>query len=247
MDRPGGRKRRRRPVPLGNHADRRPGGGGQGDPPRAEDRRPRRIRGLGPARPKPLGHDPQPGDDRRWGWPSARTPTRRACSGWPPTALWSSCSNRPGFTDVKVAPVALERRYDTADEFVDETLELSPMMRRALAEVSEPDRQRVSERILEATQAYTARRRVGAAARQLAGRGRLGIARPAAPERRLRPDPATLKPLTKILHAGWPIAGVFVCAATVNTVAPCDPPSRFCSPSLFCWPPPPRHRRPLPM
>jgi SAM-dependent methyltransferase len=61
-----------------------------------------------------------------------------------------------GFTDVKVAPVSLDRRYNTADEFVEETLELSPMMRRTLAEVSEPDRQRVSERILEATQAYTA-------------------------------------------------------------------------------------------
>jgi ubiquinone/menaquinone biosynthesis C-methylase UbiE len=60
-----------------------------------------------------------------------------------------------GFTDVKVAPVSLERRYNTADEFVEETLELSPMMRRTLAEVSEPDRQRVSERILAATRAYT--------------------------------------------------------------------------------------------
>jgi SAM-dependent methyltransferase len=61
-----------------------------------------------------------------------------------------------GFTDVKVAPVSLDRRYNTADEFVEETLELSPMMRRTLAEVSEPDRQRVSERILAATQAYAA-------------------------------------------------------------------------------------------
>jgi SAM-dependent methyltransferase len=61
-----------------------------------------------------------------------------------------------GFTDAKVAPVSLDRRYDAADEFVDETLELSPMMRRALADVSEADRRRVSERILAATQAYTA-------------------------------------------------------------------------------------------
>jgi SAM-dependent methyltransferase len=61
-----------------------------------------------------------------------------------------------GFTDVKVAPVSLDRRYDAADEFVDETLELSPMMRRALADGSEADRQLVSERILAATQAYTA-------------------------------------------------------------------------------------------
>ena len=60
-----------------------------------------------------------------------------------------------GFTDVKVAPVSLERHYNDADEFVEETLELSPMMRRTLAEVSESDRQRVGERILAATQAFT--------------------------------------------------------------------------------------------
>jgi ubiquinone/menaquinone biosynthesis C-methylase UbiE len=61
-----------------------------------------------------------------------------------------------GFTDVKVAAVSLERRHTDAQEFVEETLELSPMMRRTLAEVSETDRQRVSERILAATQAYGA-------------------------------------------------------------------------------------------
>lgn len=61
-----------------------------------------------------------------------------------------------GFTDVKVAPVSLERRYNNADEFVEETLEISPTMRQALAEVSESDRQRVGERILAATQAYAA-------------------------------------------------------------------------------------------
>lgn len=59
-----------------------------------------------------------------------------------------------GFTDVKLAPVSLERRYNSADEFVEETLELSPMMRRTLDELSESDRRRVGERILEATQAY---------------------------------------------------------------------------------------------
>lgn len=61
-----------------------------------------------------------------------------------------------GFTDVKVAPVSLERRYNNADEFVEETLEISPTMRQTLAEVSESDRQRVGERILAATQAYAA-------------------------------------------------------------------------------------------
>ena len=65
-----------------------------------------------------------------------------------------SCSSAAGFTDVKLAPVSLERRYNSADEFVEETLELSPMMRRTLDELSESDRRRVGERILEATQAY---------------------------------------------------------------------------------------------
>ena len=59
-----------------------------------------------------------------------------------------------GFTEVKVAPVSLDRRYEAAEEFVSETLELSPMMRRSLADASDDDRRRVSDRILEATKAY---------------------------------------------------------------------------------------------
>ena len=71
MDRSGHGQRRRRAVPVGDHADRRSRVRGQRGPAHPALRRTGRFRRLGHRRPQPLGDDPQPGDDRAGTRPAA--------------------------------------------------------------------------------------------------------------------------------------------------------------------------------
>jgi SAM-dependent methyltransferase len=48
-----------------------------------------------------------------------------------------------GFVDVSVSAVGLERRYAKLDEYIDETVELSPIMGSAFRELSEDDQQAI--------------------------------------------------------------------------------------------------------
>jgi ubiquinone/menaquinone biosynthesis C-methylase UbiE len=61
-----------------------------------------------------------------------------------------------GFVEVQVAPVALERVYRTAQEFIEETLDLSGMLRGALEGLSESQRQEASTRIASLAEPFTA-------------------------------------------------------------------------------------------
>ena len=67
---------RRRAVPLGLHAARRPGGGAAREPPGPEARRAARARRLGGPGGEPVG-DPRPGRAR---WPAASCPRRSPAS-----------------------------------------------------------------------------------------------------------------------------------------------------------------------
>jgi SAM-dependent methyltransferase len=61
-----------------------------------------------------------------------------------------------GFTDVEIVPVALERRYLGADQFVAETLELSHMLGSAYGGLSSEEQAEVAARIAIGLQPFTA-------------------------------------------------------------------------------------------
>jgi hypothetical protein len=59
-----------------------------------------------------------------------------------------------GFVDVKVAPVALERKYVVIGDYIDETIELSPTMSGAYHDLPEEERNKIVERITAEAQTY---------------------------------------------------------------------------------------------
>jgi SAM-dependent methyltransferase len=61
-----------------------------------------------------------------------------------------------GFTDVTVAPVALERHYLTVDQFVAETYELSPVFGSVRDQLSAEERAEIAARIAIGVQPFTA-------------------------------------------------------------------------------------------
>jgi SAM-dependent methyltransferase len=61
-----------------------------------------------------------------------------------------------GFVEVSVEPVALERRFATVDEYIAETLDLSGMMREALQDLGEDERNAVTEKIRSLAEPFTA-------------------------------------------------------------------------------------------
>jgi SAM-dependent methyltransferase len=61
-----------------------------------------------------------------------------------------------GFTDVSITPVALERRYETVDQFVAETFELSPLSAAVFQGLSPEEQAEVTARIAIGVQAFTA-------------------------------------------------------------------------------------------
>lgn len=61
-----------------------------------------------------------------------------------------------GFTDVQVSPVALERRYLGVNQYVAETLELSPTFRSMYGELSAEEQAEVSARMAIGVQPFTA-------------------------------------------------------------------------------------------
>ena len=128
MDRPAGRERRRGAVPLGLHADGRPGRGAGGDAARAAPRRARRAGGVGRARAQPLGAASRAGADRARAAPppgpqSEQRPgpvrARRA-----PRAC-ASCSSRRASPRCDVEALDLARRHASFEELWETTLDLS--------------------------------------------------------------------------------------------------------------------------
>ncbi len=61
-----------------------------------------------------------------------------------------------GFTDVTVAAVALERRYERLADFVAETAEMSPMFSAVYAALDPGAQAKVSERIVDAAESFAA-------------------------------------------------------------------------------------------
>lgn len=61
-----------------------------------------------------------------------------------------------GFVEVEVKPVALEREYRRAKDYVDETIEMSPLMGKVYAELDDAQRHEISERIIGALDKFTA-------------------------------------------------------------------------------------------
>jgi SAM-dependent methyltransferase len=61
-----------------------------------------------------------------------------------------------GFVDVDVQPVALRREYRTAQDYVDETVEISPLMGRVYGELDEAQRREIYERIVDGLAEFTA-------------------------------------------------------------------------------------------
>ena len=61
-----------------------------------------------------------------------------------------------GFEDVTVRAVALERSYDAVQEFIDETMEISPIMGSTLRELDEAAKREVNERIIAGLAPFTA-------------------------------------------------------------------------------------------
>jgi ubiquinone/menaquinone biosynthesis C-methylase UbiE len=61
-----------------------------------------------------------------------------------------------GFTDVEISAVPLERRYLTVDQFVADTLELSPMFRSAYRELSDEEQAEVAARMAIGARPFTA-------------------------------------------------------------------------------------------
>lgn len=61
-----------------------------------------------------------------------------------------------GFIEVSVEPVALERHYRALSDFIDETIELSPITGDTLRRLPEPDQRAVTDWITDAAQPFTA-------------------------------------------------------------------------------------------
>jgi ubiquinone/menaquinone biosynthesis C-methylase UbiE len=61
-----------------------------------------------------------------------------------------------GFVDVEVTPVALHRDYGQGQEYVDETMEVSPLLSRVYGELDEDEQREVRERIIEGLGEFTA-------------------------------------------------------------------------------------------
>jgi SAM-dependent methyltransferase len=61
-----------------------------------------------------------------------------------------------GFVEVEIGPVGVERAYDTVDDYIAETLDLSGMMREALQGLGEAERESVSEKIRALAAPFTA-------------------------------------------------------------------------------------------
>jgi SAM-dependent methyltransferase len=61
-----------------------------------------------------------------------------------------------GFVDVKVAPVALERHYAQLDDFIAETLEISPTMSSVYAQLSAEEQAAIRERVTDHAAAFRA-------------------------------------------------------------------------------------------
>lgn len=61
-----------------------------------------------------------------------------------------------GFVEVRVQAVGVERRYEKIGEFIDETVELSPIMGSAFRELPESDRLQIVERITAQAEPFTA-------------------------------------------------------------------------------------------
>ncbi len=53
-----------------------------------------------------------------------------------------------GFVDVDVEPVALHREYRRAQDYIDETVEMSPLMGRLYAELDEAQQRKIAKRII---------------------------------------------------------------------------------------------------
>lgn len=61
-----------------------------------------------------------------------------------------------GFVEVTVNPVEVHRRYSAVSEYIDETLELSPIMGSAFRELPDADQRAIVEQITSAAQAFRA-------------------------------------------------------------------------------------------
>ena len=61
-----------------------------------------------------------------------------------------------GFIDVDVQPVALRREYRRAQDYIDETVEMSPLLGRAYGELDEAQRREIAERITDGLAEFTA-------------------------------------------------------------------------------------------
>jgi hypothetical protein len=61
-----------------------------------------------------------------------------------------------GFTDVSVAPVGLERRYDELESFVEETVDMSPMFSARFHELDADQQAAVIAAIIAAAQPFVA-------------------------------------------------------------------------------------------
>ena len=61
-----------------------------------------------------------------------------------------------GFVEVAVQPVTLERAYDTVDDYIEETLDLSGMLREALQSLTDAEREAALEKIRSLAARFTA-------------------------------------------------------------------------------------------
>ncbi len=61
-----------------------------------------------------------------------------------------------GFTEVRIKPVTLERRYATSDDFVAETVEMSPLFSAVYAELDASAQAEVVQRVIAAAAQFTA-------------------------------------------------------------------------------------------
>ena len=147
MDQPAARQRGHRPLPLGIHADGRPGRGTRRDPARARPGRAPGDRGVGLDRAQPVGIAAgQELAAHGLGPPGAGTQTRpedeppasepQGAGEWAaaqqpgPFALgdagrFAELLADAGFTEVSVEDVELVRRHTSFEEFWDTTLDIS--------------------------------------------------------------------------------------------------------------------------
>ena len=145
---------RRRPLPRGPHVRERSGPGGAGDPARAPARRPRRDRGVGPARAQPVARARHDGGERaaRPADPAARLPRAVRAAGCP--ASWPCCCPARVSPTSPSSEVDAPLRAGSFDEWWLRTSALAGPLSQVLESLPEPTKLELRDRLETAVAPY---------------------------------------------------------------------------------------------